>query len=204
MIYGKNSGKFGKQSGFGMPEVLIVIFSISLIGVLAMPRIVSSRRLSQFAEMQKQVASSLDKARQEAMLQKAPITYRYDNINKLIVIYNGNFGALGDARNQVVDLSDFGLEKSDIIYGHPNGMSELPLSDTSSITKLTENSVEIIFQPDGSVIDEANNPRNCALFFYYRKYPKDTAFAVSVLGAGSRVKIWEYSKNIKDYFEKKQ
>jgi Tfp pilus assembly protein FimT len=159
--------------------------------------------LSQVAEIQKQVASSLDEARQEAVLQKTSVTYRYDDTNKIIVTFNGKYGALGDVRNRVIDLSGFGLEKSNVVYGYPDGVSESALTDTTNITKLTENSVEITFQPDGSVIDEANNPQNKALFFYYRKYPQNTAFAVSVLGNDGRVKLWNYSENIKDYVEKK-
>jgi len=203
MMHENSSEKFKRQKGFGLPEMLIVVFIIAIVGVIALPGIISSRRLSQFTEMQKQIASSLSEARQEAMLQKVPVTFRYDNINKIIITYGGNFGMLGDAGNRVIDFSGFGLEKSDIIYGRPPGMSESPLYDTSNLTELTENSVEIVFQPDGSVVDTANSPRNNALFFYNKKYPKDAAFAVSVLGGGGRVKGWRYSKSIKDYVEKK-
>lgn len=197
-----NHGNIRKQKGFGLPELLIIIFVISIIGVLALPRIMSSRRLSQFAEMQKQIVLSLNDARQEAITQRTPITFRYDNLNKIIVIYNGNFGALGDAKNRVLGLSGFGLEKSEIVYGRANGTAESPLTDTSNLTNLTESSVEIIFNADGSVLDESNNPQNNALFFYHKKYPKDTAFAVSVLGDKGQVKAWTYSKNIKDYVKK--
>jgi Tfp pilus assembly protein FimT len=196
--------KFEKQKRFGLPELLIVIFVISIIGVLSLPRIISSYRLSQFTEMQKQVALSLYEAQQESVLQNAPITYRYDNINKVIITYNGNFGALGDARNRVVDLSQFGLEKSEIIYGRPNGVSELPLTDSSNLAELKENSVEITFHPDGSAHNEATNQQKNALFFYNKKYPKDAAFAVSTLGIGGNVKVWRYSKNIRDYVQKTQ
>ena len=199
-----NHGKFGKQKGFGLPELLIIVFVISIIGVLALPRIISSRRFSQFAELQKQITVSLNEARQEAVTLRTPVTYRYDNLNKIIVIYNGSFGALGDTRNRVIDFSSFGLEKTDIIYGRAIGTSESPLTDTSNLTNLTENSVEIIFNSDGKVLDESNNPQNNALFFYHRKYPKDTGFAVSVLGDTGQIKAWTYSKNIKDYVKKNQ
>ncbi|HEX8286399.1 MAG TPA: prepilin-type N-terminal cleavage/methylation domain-containing protein [Pyrinomonadaceae bacterium] len=198
----KNYEKFRKQKGFGLPELLIIIFVISIIGVLALPRIISSRRLSQFAEMQKQIVVSLNEARQEAVTQGTPLTFRYDNLNKIIVIYNGSYGALGDARNRVIDFSSFGLEKTEIVYGRAYGTSETPLTDTSNLTNLTENSIEINFNKDGSVLDESNAPRNNALFFYHKKYPKDTAFAVSVLGDKGQVKAWTYSKNIKDYVKK--
>ena len=199
-----NNKNYDWQKGFGLPELLITIIVISIIVVAALPGIISSRRLSQFSEMQKQIAVSLGDARQEAMSQKVTVTFRYDNINKIIIIHGGNFGMLGDVANRVVDLSGFGVEKSAIVYGRPRETSESPLTDTTNLTELVENSVEITFQPDGVVRDAANNPQNNALFFYYTNYPKDTSFAVSVLGAGGRVKGWKYSSNIKDYVEKKQ
>jgi prepilin-type N-terminal cleavage/methylation domain-containing protein len=203
MMHRSDTGKFRKQKGFGLPELLIVVFIIAILCVLALPRVISTRRLSQFNEMQDQVAALLNEARQESVSQKAPVIFRYDNLNKIIVIYNGNFGALGDVANRVVDLSSFGLETPYIIYGRPVGVPESPLTDTSNIINLTENSVEITFQPDGSVIDADNNPQNSALFFYYGKSPQNFAFAVSILSEGGRAKVWQYSKNIKDYIGKK-
>lgn len=204
MTYRIYSEKFRKQKGFSLPELLIVVFIISIICVIALPGIISSRRLAQFAETQKNFASSLNEARQEAISQKVPIVFRYDNTNKIVVIYGGKFGLLSDAGNRVFDLFGSGSEKFDIVYGRPRGIPESPLTDTSNITELTENSVEITFQANGSVVDEANNPQNNALFFYYKKYPKDAAFAVSVLGGSGIIKNWSYSKNIKDYVEKKR
>ena len=192
-----------KQRGFGLPELLIVVFSVSIIGMIALPRIFSSRRQTQFTEMQKQIALSLNEVRRESKSQKTPITYRYDDINKLIVIYNGNFGALGDARNSVIDIADFGFEKSDIIYGRPDWLPEIPLADTSNLTQLTENSVEITFQTDGAIVGEANDPQNKALFFYHRRDGHNAVFAVSIPGKAGSARVWEYSSNIKDYVEKK-
>jgi hypothetical protein len=146
----------------------------------------------------------LSEAQREAISQKVPIKFRYDNINKIIVIYDGNYGALSDARNRIIDFSSFGLEKSYIVYGRPDEMINSPLADASNLTELTENSVEISFLPDGSVRDASDNLQNNALFFYYKKHPEDSAFAVSVQGEGGHIKVWGYSKNINDYVEKKQ
>jgi Tfp pilus assembly protein FimT len=196
--------KFKCQRGFGLPQFLVVVFSISIIVVGALPRIISSRRLSQFAEMQKQVSSSMNEARQEAISQKSSIIYRYDNINKLIVIYNGSFGALGDARNRVIDFSSFGFESGEIAYGRPNWMKNASLADTSNMTELTENSIEITFQSNGAVTDSTHNPKDYALFFYHKRHAVDTAFAVSISDATGNIKAWKYSKNINDYVEKRQ
>jgi Tfp pilus assembly protein FimT len=171
--------------------------------MLAVPRIISSRRQSQMAEMQKQIALSLSEARRESISQGVRLIWRYDNINKIIVTYNGNFGALGDARNRVIDISNFGFEKSEIVYGRPIWTPNTPLADASNLTELRENSIEITFQPDGSVLDEANKPQNNALFFYHQQNYQDAAFAVSVSGEGGQAKVWKYSNIIKDYVEKK-
>jgi Tfp pilus assembly protein FimT len=186
-----------------MPELLIVILVIALISVLAFPRVTLWRSLAGFDEMQKQIVLSLNEARQEAIQQGIAITFRYDDADKTITTYGGNFGALNDVRNRLVNLSDFGLERNYIAYGSLNGTALSALSDSSSLAPLTDNSVEVIFQPNGSVIDEADAVRNQALFFYYKKYPKDAAFAVSVVGETGRVKVFDYVKNIRDYVEKR-
>ncbi|HLM59280.1 MAG TPA: hypothetical protein VK308_00620, partial [Pyrinomonadaceae bacterium] len=117
------------------------------------------------------------------------------------VIHGGRFGAFGDAKNQSVQLAGSGLDANDIIYGRPSGATTTALSDTSNLTAITAGAAAITFQPDGSVVDAANNPQNNALFFYNRIQASDMAFAISVLGAGGRVKIWRYNKNINLYVE---
>jgi len=135
------------------------------------------------------------------MSQRRPITFRYDNTNKKVVTYGGNLGALGDPKNLVAELSGSGVDYDDVKYGRPSGVPTSALNDTSNLTNLTSNAVEITFQVDGSVIDGSNNPQNQALFFYHDKYRLDTAFAVSVLGAGGRVKVWRYSRGVNSYVE---
>jgi prepilin-type N-terminal cleavage/methylation domain-containing protein len=195
----KNTAK--NSRGFSIPELLIVLLVGAIILVLALPQLISSRRLMKFSAMQKQVAASLVEARQEAMSQRKPVTYVYDDRNKQLVIYGGSFGAFGDATNKVYNLTGFGVDAADIKYGRPSGVSSAALNDTTNMTSTTRSQVEITFQPDGSVIDASNNPQNNALFFYHNKYKKDAAFAVSILGAGGRIKIWRYSKGVNAYVE---
>lgn len=189
------------QKGFSLPELIIVLLILSILVVLALPQVISSRRLFRFSGLQRQVVSTLVDVRQEALTQRTPLTFRYDNTNKNILIFGGSYGALGDSKNRKVELTDSGLDKTDVIYNRPNGAPNSALSDTSNLTPLTAGKVDITFQPDGSVVDAANNPVNNALFFYHKKYAADSAFAVSILGAGGRVKMWRYSKGIKAYVE---
>ncbi len=199
-IINKDS-KLRKQKGFSLPELLVVLLVAAIILVLALPQIISSRRLFRFSGFQRQVATSLREARQEAMSQRKPVTFRYDNGDKNVVTYGGDFGALGDVKNVVVSLSGSGVESDDVKYGRPTGIPTSALSDTTNLTNLSSNAVEITFQPDGSVMDASNNPQNQALFFYHDKYRLDTAFAVSVLGAGGRIKVWRYSQGVNSYVE---
>jgi prepilin-type N-terminal cleavage/methylation domain-containing protein len=193
--------KHDGQKGFSLPEVIVVLLVIAIILVLALPQMIASRRLFRFSGFQRQMATSLREARQEAMSQRKPVTFRYDNTDKTLVTYGGNFGALGDPKNVLVPLSGSGVEANDIKYGRPSGVPTSALSDTTNLTNLSSNAVEITFQPDGSVLDASSNPQNLALFFYHDKYRLDTAFAVSVLGAGGRIKVWRYSRGVNSYVE---
>lgn len=193
----KNKG----QKGVGLAELLIVLLVISIIVVLALPQIIASRRLFRFSGMQRQLVASLRDARQEAMSQRAAVTFRYDDINKRIVIYGGSFGVLGDGKNRVLAIATDGLAPSEVIYGRPANAPLAALGDGSNVTALAAGGVEVQYQPDGSVIDASNNPQNKALFFYNSKNPGETAFAVSVLGAGGRAKIWRYSPGVNAYVE---
>ncbi len=92
--------KIKNQKGFSLPELLIVLLIISILVVLALPQITASRRLLRFSGIQRQLGTSLNEARQNAMSQRKAVTFRYDDANKRIIIYGGSFGALGDAKNQ--------------------------------------------------------------------------------------------------------
>ncbi|HSK71125.1 MAG TPA: prepilin-type N-terminal cleavage/methylation domain-containing protein [Pyrinomonadaceae bacterium] len=198
---GKTNKIFKKQKGFSLPELVIVLLVIAIITVFAMPQIISSTRLFRFNGFQRQVAASLRDARQAAMSQRTAVTIRYDHSNSRLITYGGSFGAPGDSKNQVYEITGNGVGKDELKYGRPSGVPNTALSDSTNLTDLDLNIVDITFQPDGSVVDASNNPQNKALFFYHSKYPQDTAFAVSILGAGGRVKFWRYSKGAKVYVE---
>lgn len=190
------------QKGVGLVEIIIVLLVVAIIVVLALPQIIASRRLLRFSGLQRQVAASLRDARQEAMSQRTPVTFRFDNATKKIVVYGGSLGALGSGNNRALAVATDGLLPQEVVYGRPPGATVAALGDSSNLTTLSGDAVEVQFQPDGSVIDTATgSPRNKAMFFYNTKTPAATAFAVSVLGAGGRAKIWRYSPNANAYVE---
>jgi len=189
------------EKGFGLLELLIIVLVIAIIGVLALPRIMSSRRISQMSEAQKQIVSALRGARQQAVSQKKQIVFYYDDTNKNIIIGGGNLGDIGSTGNKIVPITGGGLSPQDIVYGQPINAASTTLGDGSTFTPLTNNKIKIIFQSDGSVADENDNIENQVLFFYNSKSPEESAFAVSILGIGGRVKAWQYNKKEKSYVE---
>jgi prepilin-type N-terminal cleavage/methylation domain-containing protein len=195
------SRKQTKSNGFSVPELLIVLLVIAIIAVLALPQVISSRRLFRFSATQRQVATGFREARQEAMSQRTAVTIRYDNLNKTLSLYGGNFGVSGDSKNRIYLLTGDGLESDNLVYGRPTGVTVAALGDGTTLTSLASNAVEVTYQTDGSVVDASNNPQNKALFFYNPQIPEDTAFAVSILGAGGRAKLWKYSSGVNAYVE---
>lgn len=200
-MFSNKSLKYKNQKGFSFAELLIVLFVVAIIVVLALPQIMSSRRMFRFAGVQRQVTSALREARQEAMSQRTPITFRYDNVSKKILLFGGKFGTAGDSKNEIYELAGNGVSQDDVVYGRPAGASTAALGDSTNISLLTLNKIDITFQTDGSVIDASNNPKNHALFFYDNASPAESAFAVSVLGAGGRTKLWRYASNVNMYVE---
>lgn len=201
MLKRKRGKILRNEKGFSIPELMVVLLVASIILVLALPQMISSRRLMKFASIQRQFASTLNEARQEAMSQRRTVVFRYDDSIKKITIHGGSFGGFGDAKNKTFDLTGSGVSANEIIYGRPSGAPTSALGDTTNLTALVANVVSVTFQPDGSVINASNNPENKAFFFYNSNYANDTAFAVSVLGAGGRVKVWRYNHTSNQYVE---
>jgi len=196
-----NERRLSGQAGISIPEIMIVFIILAIVVVLALPQMISSRRLFVFSGAQREITTYLREARQQAMSERKVITFRYDNVGKRIVVYGGTLGSAGDAKNRFLDLTGSGLSRDDMLYGRPVGVSAAALGDGTNMTTLTANQVEIAFQPDGSVLDGSDNPENHALFLYHRTHPAETAFALSILGSGGRVKVWRYSPGVNAYVE---
>ncbi len=189
------------QKGFSLPEIVIIVLIISIIAVLALPQIITSRELFRFSGMQREVITLLREARQEAMAQRSPITFRYQNSQRQARIFGGQFGAADDEKNRVYNFDNSGVVKDDIKYGRPGFAPTVALGDGTNLTDLSEDKVEITFQSDGSVLDVSDNPVDSAIFFFHEQHKVETAFAVSVLGSGGRVKLWRFNQGVNAYVE---
>ena len=189
-----------EQKGLSLPEVIIVLLIIAILVVLALPQISASRRLSRFSGFQRQISTSLNEAKQNALAHKTATTFRYDNAAKRVIIYGGNLGALGSVGNRTTDFADSGLLPEDVVYGYPPGAAAV-LGDGSNITGLSADTVDVTFQADGSVINTGDGAASKALYFYDKFGRKQGAFAISISCADGRMKTWRYSKAINRYIE---
>lgn len=155
-------------------------------------------------------------ARQQAMTQRQAFTVQYDDLNKQLVVINHHAAGaalLGDSsyphttgstQDRAISLSGSGVDPAEITYGIPGvlpGGAKGALDDGLTLTPLTNSQLNLTFQPDGSIVDETGSPANKALFLYNNQAPTETPFAISILGAAGRVKVWRYSSSAKKFVE---
>jgi len=211
------------EDGRSVVETLIVVVIAAILMSLAVPQMLSGRRLMRSSVMPREVLAQLRFARQQAMSQRQAFTFQYDDSAKTIRIFdhnnvnnaNASCNMSGSAvlsaggypttacttTTLTVPLSGAGLPASEISYGVPGTITNSNLSDASTLTALVGNVVNITFQSDGTVVDSSNNYVNRSLFFYNNRVPTETAAAISVLGAAGRIKLWRYSTSASQYAE---
>ena len=207
-----------------MIEALVVVAILAVLTAMAVPQMISARRLMRSAALPTLVASQLRFARQQAMSQSQAFTFQYDNGNKTIKIFDHNntnniTAACNMTGQAVLTQPNFpntvcsttvlttpmatggSLPASEVSYGVPaSGIASAALGDGNVLTNLQGTVVNITFLSNGTAID-ANGLSRAALYFYNNKVPVETASAVSVLGGSGRIKVWRYSKNASKYVE---
>jgi Tfp pilus assembly protein FimT len=184
--------------------MLMVVALIGALSSIALPQLISQRRLSRSIGLTREIMTQLRETRQLAMSQRQAFTFRYDNANKQISIidHNSNPGAsmfadpsypntAGSRVVVTIPLAETSLS-SEMTYGIPTGLPNGALGDGISLTALFNNTFLVTFQPDGSVIDVNGDPQGRAIFLYNNRAAQGTATAISVMGPSGRVKIWRY------------
>lgn len=202
------------ESGTSMVEILAVVAIASILTAVAVPQVISARRLIRSASLPREIATQLRFTRQQAMSQRQAFTFQYDNALKTITIIDHQAAgapvlALPGYPNTAASVTVLsipvagggGLPTAEVSFGVPAGISATTLGDNTTPTALVSNKINITFQPNGTVVDANGNTINRTLFFYNNVVPNQTACAISVLGAAGRIKIWRYSTSANQYAE---
>lgn len=220
----KKTHRQHSECGRSVIETLIVIAISSLLAAIAVPQIISARRLIRSAALPREVAAQLRFARQQAMSQRQAVTFQYDNSTKQIKIFdhnNNNNATAGCnmAGTAVLTATNYpntacstnvltvplgasgGLPASEITFGVPTTITNTTLGDNTTPTALTGTVLNVTFQPNGTVIDAADNFASQTLFFYNSQAAQQTAAAISVLGPSGRIKVWRYDTSASKFAE---
>jgi Tfp pilus assembly protein FimT len=202
------------ESGRTLIEILTVVAIATLLAAVALPQVISARRMIRSAALPREIASQLRYTRQQAMSQRQAFTFVYDDSTKQISIIDHQATGAGilstsnypNTAGSVAALTvpvggGNGLPASEISFGLPSGVTVTSLADNTTPNTLTANKLTVTFQPDGTVVDANGNATNRTLFLYNNKLPNQTAFAISVLGSAGRIKIWRYTPSANQYLE---
>ena len=196
--------------GFSVIELMIVVTVATVLTALAVPQMISQRRLTRSTAVTREIMTQMRYARQLAMSQRRAYTFQFDDANKQISVIGpipaGKAALLngtgypnnpGSAVVTAVPLTQGGLPSGEISTGIPTGLAGSPTAvDSVSGAALAGTKLYITFQPDGSVIDTNGNPVDTGLFIYNKLASQATASAITVRGASGRVKIWRYTLNV--------
>lgn len=202
------------HSGRSMVEVLAVVAIATILTAVAVPQVISARRLIRSSALPREIATQLRYARQQAMSQRQAFTFVYDDSTKQITIIDhqafggslvtapGYPNTAGSITVLTVPVGGGGLPASEVTFGVPTAITNTTLGDTATPTALVNNKLTVTFQPNGTVQDNAGNAVPFrTLYFYNNKIPTQTACAISVLGSAGRIKIWRYTTSASQYLE---
>jgi prepilin-type N-terminal cleavage/methylation domain-containing protein len=173
----KRGQKRRPARGFSLVELLIVATLAALLSAIALPQLISQRRLMRSTGLTREIMSQMRFARQLAMSQRQSITFQYDDTTKQIVIINHNNNQLVSAQFPAscvfsrtailgapsfpntacstviltIPLTQGGLPASEITYGIPAGSPPLPAgAPVIPVTALADNIVMTPLSPVGA------------------------------------------------------
>jgi prepilin-type N-terminal cleavage/methylation domain-containing protein len=224
MVRERTSTPDTSHRGFSLVELVIVVAIAGILTAIAIPQMISQRRLTRSTAVTREIMTQIRYARQLAMSQRQAVTFQYDSLTQTInIIDHNNIDTVPNPNSGIAllpptagypttvgstvvltdSLTQGGLSSGEISWGIPSGLPGTPTTaDGVAVPNIAlwSNKLNITFQRDGSVVDSTGNPVDTAVFVYNNLAPKPTASAISVRGSSGRVKIWRYN-NVSAYVE---
>ena len=169
-----------QQSGYSLPEMLVVIAIIGIISLVTIPQFLAFQRANQLKTAMRQVMADLRLARQQAVALRTQTRVRFRNNTDSYVVErlntDGSWGPLG---RTTTGLSARALEKGCKFTVPADPPSNLPTATVGG-----ETFSMVVFRPDGTaaLTDESGMGR-----FIIRSTASNLArpsYTIQVQGAG--------------------
>src|ERR1700755_320992 len=151
-----------KEAGRSIIETMMVVTIAGILISVAVPQMISARRLLRASSMAREIATQMRFARQQAMTQRQSFTFQYDNSTKTVKIFDHNNNNNANAGCnltgvQVLTASGYpntscttlvaaipmatGTFASELTYGIPSGITNTTLDDGNTLTALSGSSL---------------------------------------------------------------
>src|ERR1700686_246434 len=91
----KHKRRWQSDSGKSIIEVLAVVAIASILTAVAVPQMISARRLMRSASLPREIATQMRFARQQAMSQRQAFTFQYDDSQTVLTIIDHNASGAG-------------------------------------------------------------------------------------------------------------
>lgn len=213
----------GRERGFSILEMLIVVGIVSIVSAISIPQVIGARRIMRSAGVTNELTSALRDARQMSISRRRAVTFQYDDATKRVnlIDHGANTLGLGISGATVLSSDNYpytpgssvastimlgvgGTTASEMAYGVPSGTptAAKTLPDKTALATLTTaKTLNITFQPNGTIVGTDGTASDFAFAVYNSVQPHETATAVSILGATGRIKSWRYSESAQKFVE---
>jgi Tfp pilus assembly protein FimT len=172
------------QRGISVIDMMVTLSVIGIVGSMATMQIGTVRRSMQGDGAMRLVMAQLNTAREMAITQRRSIEVRFIGNNWLQIVRH-------EVPTGITVLTNVALE-SDAQYSLVDGVEDTPDGFGNSTAISFGSAEKIMFQPNGTLIDDTGSPINGTVSLSIANIPESFR-AVTVLGATGRVRGYRWN-----------